>query len=188
MTDTPAPGTNPPVRLTVSSNLLIAGSVLALLLFVLGLLTWRVLRDNVAVLRLNEPAPDFTLETFDGAVVSLDDFAGQGVVLNFWASWCNPCREEAALLEATWRAEQDQGLVFVGIAYLDQDPAARRYLAEFNITYPNGRDKGGDIARRYAVTGVPVTYFIDPAGQVQGKFTGPLEPDRLNVFLEQIRP
>ncbi len=188
MTDTPAPGTTSPVRLAVSSSLLIAGGVLVLILFVIGLLTWRVLRDNVSVLQPHEPAPPFTLETFNGDSVSLDDLRGQGVVLNFWASWCNPCREEAELLEAAWQAEQDQGVMFVGVAYLDQGPAARRYLDEFNISYPNGRDKGGDIARRYAVTGVPVTYFIDPNGQIQGHFTGPLAPDRLHAFLAVIRP
>ncbi len=188
MSDTSAPETTSSVRLSLSSNLLTAVGVLFLILFVIGLLTWRVLRDNVSVLHLDELAPDFTLETFQGDTVSLQDFRGQGVVLNFWASWCNPCREEADLLENTWRAEQDNGIAFVGIAYLDQGPAARRYLEEFNITYPNGRDKGGDISRRYAVTGVPVTYFVQPDGKIVGKFTGPLEHDRLYTFLEQIRP
>ncbi len=188
MTDTPSAASPSPVRLTLSSSVLVAGGVLALILFVLGLLIWQVLQNSEASLYPGTPAPDFTLETFDGHTMTLQDLQGHGVVLNFWASWCHPCREEAELLETAWRREQDQGVVFVGVAYLDQGPAARRYLDEFDITYPNGRDKGGHIAQLYAVTGVPATYFIHPDGQVIGTFTGPLEPYRLASFLEQIRP
>ncbi|MEZ4640203.1 MAG: TlpA disulfide reductase family protein [Caldilineaceae bacterium] len=89
---------------------------------------------------------------------------GQGVVINFWASWCDPCRDEADLLEQTWLREKDNGIVFLGLDYLDQEPAAKAYLAEFNVTYPNGPDLRSEIARRYGIKGVPETFFINPQG------------------------
>ena len=82
----------------------------------------------------------WSFTTFDGEDIDLRELRGKGVVINFWASWCTPCREEADLLEQTWRREKGNGIVFLGLDYLDQEPAALAYLTEFDITYPNGPD------------------------------------------------
>ncbi len=123
----------------------------------------------------DEPAPEWSLGLFPeyrggltGDTVSLADLRGKGVVLNFWASWCGPCEEEAAELEAAWRKYKDQGVVFVGVDYLDQDPAAKRYLQKFDITYPNGPDLASRVSKRYTIRGVPETFFIDPQGKIVG--------------------
>ena len=111
-------------------------------LFVGGLLILMLIKPPQKAL-CDGPAPDLTLTLFDeyrgglpGETVKLSDLRGKGVVLNFWASWCKPCEEEAADLEAAWRKYKDQGIVFVGVDYLDQDPAAKRYLEKFDITFP----------------------------------------------------
>ena len=124
------------------------GIVVVVLLF-LGFLAWRLVQTNQSEHRASGEAPPFAFTTFEGETISLDDLRGKGVVLNFWASWCDPCRDEAALLEATWRREQDNGVVFIGLDYLDQEPAAKAYLAEYGVTYPNGPDLRSDAARRY---------------------------------------
>lgn len=123
----------------------------------------------------DEAAPDWSLGLFQeykggwtSDTVSLADLKGKGVVLNFWASWCGPCEQEAAALEAAWQKYKDQGVVFIGVDYLDQDPAAMRYLQKFNISYPNGPDLASKVAKRYAISGVPETFFIDPQGQLAG--------------------
>ena len=88
-------------------------------------------------------------------------------MLNFWASWCKPCDEEAAALEAAWRKYKDQGVMFVGVDYLDQEPAAKRYLEKFDITFPNGADLASMISKRYTIRGVPETFFINAARRIR---------------------
>jgi cytochrome c biogenesis protein CcmG/thiol:disulfide interchange protein DsbE len=162
--------------------------VLILIVFV-GLLALRLLQTNQTEQRAAGEAPPFTFTTFDGETISLDDLRGQGVVLNFWASWCDPCREEAALLEATAQQEKENGIVFVGLDYLDQEPQARQYLAEYGITYPNGPDLQSAAARRYGIKGVPETFFIDPTGKIQEVIIGPIvDAARMNALLDSIRP
>lgn len=162
--------------------------VLILLGFV-GLLAARLIQTNESEQRASGEAPPFTFTTFEGETISLADLKGQGVVLNFWASWCDPCRDEAALLEATWQREQGNGIVFLGLDYLDQEPAAKAYLAEFDITYPNGPDLQSAAARRYGIKGVPETFFIDGDGNIQEIVIGPIVSEsRMDELLNKIRP
>lgn len=146
-------------------------------------------RTNISEQRASGMAPDFEFTTFDSETIDLDDLAGQGVVLNFWASWCDPCRAEADLLERTWRREQGNGIVFLGLDYLDQEHAALEYLAEFDITYPNGTDKQSAAARSYGIKGVPETFFIGPDGEIKSTVIGPIaSPADLDERLNEIRP
>jgi cytochrome c biogenesis protein CcmG/thiol:disulfide interchange protein DsbE len=115
--------------------------------FILGLLAllgWGLIRVQAGP-RASGIAPDFTLNTFDNQQITLSEFKGQVVVINFWASWCPPCREEAAYLEKTWRKYKDQGVVFLGIDYVDTEPEALAYIEEFEITYHNGHDLCNEI-------------------------------------------
>ncbi len=164
------------------------GIVTVLLLFV-GILAFRLWDTNTTEQRAGGFAPDFTFTTFEGETISLADLQGKGVVVNFWASWCDPCREEATLLEQAWRREQGNGIIFIGLDYLDQEPAAKAYLEEFDVTYPNGPDLQSRAARRYGIKGVPETYFITPEGQIVQTVIGPVtNPTQLDSFLDMIRP
>lgn len=144
----------------------------------------------------DDQAPAMTLSLFDqyrGGLtqdtVSLADLRGKGVVLNFWASWCKPCEEEAAALQSAWEKYKDQNIVFVGVDYLDQEAAAKRYLEKFNITYPNGPDLAGEISKRYTIRGVPETFFIDPNGKIVGcRQVGPLDENQLQARIAEIMP
>lgn len=125
------------------------------------------------------PAKEFVLPGFDGSTVSLADYRGRVVLVNFWASWCVPCRIEAPVLEQTWRRYRDRGLVLVGINLWDKEPEARAFLREFGITYPNARDEGGRVAIEYGVAGIPETIVIAPDGLVSGKHSGALSSARI---------
>lgn len=164
-------------------------------LFIGGLLAMMLIKPPQKAL-CDEPAPDLALTLFDdynggwsSETLTLADLRGQGVVLNFWASWCKPCEEEAAALEAAWRKYKDQGIVFVGVDYLDQDPAAKRYLEKFDISYPNGPDLASKISKRYTIRGVPETFFINPQGEIVGcRKIGPLGANELAQRIAEIMP
>jgi len=133
-----------------------------------------------------EMAPDFTLQTFDGESIALGELRGQVVVVNFWASWCKPCEEEAADLENTWRHYRDRGVMFLGIDYVDTETEARTYLARFNITYPNGPDLATDISHRYRIRGVPETFVVDQNGILRALFVGPTTQAALMSVIEPL--
>jgi cytochrome c biogenesis protein CcmG/thiol:disulfide interchange protein DsbE len=134
-------------------------------LALLGVFGWAVLQPSAAP-EPGEPAPDFEIETFDGSALRLSDLQGRVVVLNFWASWCKPCEDEAAELESLWREYQDRGVLLVGVNYTDTREAALGYLERFDITYPNGPDRGDRVARMYGLAGVPETWVIDQDGRI----------------------
>jgi cytochrome c biogenesis protein CcmG/thiol:disulfide interchange protein DsbE len=117
-------------------------------------------------------APALSMPTFSGGAVSLAAFRGHPVILNFWASWCLPCREEAPLLEATWRQYRTRGLVVVGVDTEDLLSPARGFISEYHLTFPTARDPDGTVARRFGTTGVPETFFITTDGRIVGKFPG----------------
>jgi cytochrome c biogenesis protein CcmG/thiol:disulfide interchange protein DsbE len=152
-------------------------AVLVVVGAVVGLLAYGFTTDPRAIpsTMVGKPAPEFSLTLFDGRTVRLSDFRGKVVFLNFWASWCPPCRDEAPLIEAAWRRYQTQGVVFLGVDIQDTEEAARAFLQEFRISYMNGRDARNRIAIDYGVYGIPETYFIDPGGRITAKYVGALE-------------
>jgi len=110
-------------------------------------------------------APQFTLTTFDNQQIMPKDMRNKVVVVNFWASWCKPCEQEAADLEAAWQYYKPRGdVLFLGVDYVDTEPEAKRYLEKFNITYPNGPDLRTSISQAFRIIGVPETYVIDQDG------------------------
>jgi cytochrome c biogenesis protein CcmG, thiol:disulfide interchange protein DsbE len=116
--------------------------------------------------------------TSDGRL-SLRELRGSPVVVNFWASWCVPCREESPDLERQWRATRDQGVVVLGLDMQDVTDDARDFIREFELTYPMVREGGNDTARRYGTTGIPETFFIGPTGRVVGHVIGVASPEQL---------
>jgi len=131
------------------------------------------------------PAPAFTLTLLDGRPFDLGTSRGKPVLINFWASWCIPCEEEAAVLEQGSRAYKDR-VTFVGVNVQDTDPLANDFLRRFGVTYPNGRDASGAIAVDYGMSGVPETYFVNRDGQIVRKWQGALDYSRLHAYLDDL--
>ncbi len=131
------------------------------------------------------PAPDFQLSLFTGDRFRLSEQRGKVVLVNFWASWCPPCRAEAPVLERAWRRYRDRGVVLVGLDVWDAREDALRFLREFDVSYPNGpADSSTPV--EYGVTGIPETFFIRPDGTMARHWIGPLTDEQVVAFIEEL--
>ena len=130
-----------------------------------------------------DDAPDFEMQTFDGESLRLSDLEGKVVVLNFWASWCPPCRWEMPSFESIYQEYKDEGVVFVGVAMSDTLEDAQGFADEAGVTYPIGLDTDNQIAIAYRVMSLPTTFFIDKEGKVQRRLTSAANEGVLKVFL-----
>lgn len=155
-------------------------------LLVLALLGYSLLAGPSEPPQVNSPVPDFQYTALDGSPMKLSDHRDQVVVINFFASWCAPCREEAADLEQTWRQYQDRGVQFFGIAYKDADSRAQAFLDEFDVTYPSTVDRSNRAARDYGLTGVPETFVVDQQGLLVRHFLGPISQAQLAEEIERL--
>ena len=160
---------------------------LAAILPVLALLAFGFTRDARYITSplIAKPATPFTVTLFDGRKVTLADYRGKAVFLNFWASWCPPCRAEAKDLEAAWRTVKDKNMIFLGVALQDTDENSKAFLKEFDISYPNGRDQSEKIAVDYGTWGIPESFFIDPEGRITYKHVGGIGAELVVKKLEE---
>jgi cytochrome c biogenesis protein CcmG/thiol:disulfide interchange protein DsbE len=165
-------------------RLLVAGGVTLPLVALLAFGFTRNAREIPSPL-VGKPAPAFELALIDGGTARLEDLRGKVVFLNFWASWCPPCREEARMLEAAWQAYRDRDVIFVGANIQDQEPNARAFLEEFGVTYPNGIDRGSRVAIDYGVWGLPETFIIDRTGRITYKNVGGIGWATLTARLDE---
>jgi cytochrome c biogenesis protein CcmG, thiol:disulfide interchange protein DsbE len=136
--------------------------------------------------RPGDPAPDFRAPLLEGGgKLALSDLAGKPVVLNFWASWCEPCRDEAPMLKEAFERYGDR-VAFVGVNIKDARTEALAFDEEFDLAYPDVRDEGGRIYSAYGLTGQPETFFIGADGKVFEHVNGPLFEDLLAQIMAQL--
>ena len=157
-----------------------------------GLLAYGFTRDarHIPSPLIATQAPPFTLTLFSGEKIRSEDLVGKAIILNFWASWCIPCRAEAHTLESAWHKYKNQRVVFIGVNIQDKEEDARAFIKEFSITYVNGPDASGKIAIDYGVWGIPETFFIDPQGRITykhaGEITTPIVEAKLSEALKGV--
>ena len=174
--------------MTLTRNKIIGFSILSVLFVVLisllayGLASRSSVTGQSGVNLVGKPAPDFEFITFDGNNFKLHDQIGRPVVVNFWASWCSPCREEAEILEEFF-VELNPSVVFVGVNIQDTARDAAKFISEFGLNYINGPDKTGSITSDYGVIGLPVTFFVDSDGTVSGRYVGSIPKSQLDNWL-----
>ena len=134
----------------------------------------------------NAPAPNFSLPSFAGGDIDLAAYRGHPVVLNFWASWCPPCRAEAPAVQRVWDRYRDRGVIFLGVNSSDNDGPARAYLQEYGVTYPNVRDDAGDVATLYHADSLPTTILIDRDGRIVARRVGAVPEQWLAARIEDL--
>jgi cytochrome c biogenesis protein CcmG, thiol:disulfide interchange protein DsbE len=132
-------------------------------------------------------APPFTRPKLNGkGTISLADLRGHPVVLNFWASWCGPCKQEAPLLAQAEKEWRKQGVVFLGVDSEDQTDNAKVFEGAYGISYESAFDPSGELADQYGVMGYPETFFLDAKGKIREKFIGPIDAETLSTYLAQV--
>lgn len=164
-------------------------AVLIIILIILILLAFALFGNRNGVTRtsplVGREAPEFTLRLFNGEELALSELRGKTVLLNFWASWCMPCRQEARALEKTWQKYKDKDVVFIGVNVWDDNSSAHSYMEKYGGEYPHGSDPEEEIQVDYGVGGVPETYFIDSAGNIIDKYNGPLTEQIIDYYIEK---
>jgi len=162
-------------------------------LFAFGLLRGQPDRDIPSAL-LGRQAPTFELPLYAryqpeyGETFDLADHAGTPLLINFWASWCLPCYDEAPVLQTYWEEYRDTGVLFVGVQTQDRQAQAegRAFIEQFDLTFPNGTDEDSSVSVNWGLYGVPETYFVDREGEVVHRHVGPVTPEVLDRQLAAI--
>ena len=142
--------------------------------------------DDLGLVRVDRPLPALGGTTVQGAEISPADYAGHVTVVNFWATWCGPCRQEQPALQQVWTQYRDRGVEFVGVDYRDDAAAAGAWIDEFGVTYPSVSDAPGGWADDFALRGAPTTFVADASGRIRFQITGAISPDELSSVLDEL--
>ncbi|VAX16121.1 hypothetical protein MNBD_NITROSPINAE02-93 [hydrothermal vent metagenome] len=131
-------------------------------------------------------APPFDAPGLDGDKITLDSLKGKAIILNFWATWCIPCKMEMPLLEQVYNDNKDKGLVIIGANYRQPAPIIKRFISKNPISFPILLDEDGKISKKYGVFALPATFFINREGHYLGSHTGLLTEENLEEWLTKI--
>lgn len=172
---------------------------IALVVAIGSLVAWRELRDDDAPssiiqasedaleVEVGEPVPDFRLDTPDGGTLQLSDYRGQAVVLNFWATWCAPCRAEMPDLQSIHDEHSGSGaLTVIGVDEMESEDSVLAFVDELDLTFPMALDRTGELAETYGLIGLPGTFFIDADGILRARVLGQLHGELLEDGLASI--
>lgn len=181
-TSSPAAETVPAAKAKIGFGWIIVLVIVLVMLVVVGFKLYQLTLGQVS----SGEAPTFSMQTFDGQTVDLKALRGKVVVVNFWASWCDPCKQEALDLQQFNMAYKDRGVVLVGVDYVDTETEAKAYLTSYGINYLNGPDLGTKISQAYRIQGVPETYIVDKTGKLVTNIIGPTTQANLALIVEPL--
>ncbi|WP_174734056.1 thiol-disulfide oxidoreductase ResA [Mesobacillus harenae] len=145
-------------------------------------------KDNIQKVEIGKMAPDFVLVDREGEQQRLSDYRGEGVFLNFWATWCKPCEREFPYMETQYQRYKDQGVHVLAVNVSESDVAVDKFIERHNLTFPVVIDKDGQVQTAYGINPLPITFLVNPDGEVIKSHTGELTEDKIQEYMELIKP
>lgn len=162
-----------------------------LIAFLIGILALSIIGNKSNAPKksplIGKKFPSHEIAMFDGSTLNIDSLKGKVLLVNFWASWCGPCKQEFPALENSWKKYKDTDVAFLGINILDEEKQAKYYMQIYASAYPNGIDKTGAIAVDLGVSGVPETFFINEQGIIVEKYVGPLTEEIIDFYIKKTK-
>lgn len=172
-----------------------AGGLAAVaLVAVIWMLTGREGSTLPSVGEVDRPAPDFTLPALNGGNIQLSDYRGNVVLVNFWGTWCEPCKKELPALQASYEQLREQGFIIIGINLVDDEKVQgkteddiRAFVDQYGVTYPIALDIDGEVANAYRLFPLPTSYFVDPQGRIRYVRVGELTKDEVTALFTRLQ-
>ncbi|RAL25991.1 thiol-disulfide oxidoreductase ResA [Thermoflavimicrobium daqui] len=163
--------------------------IFLVLLAALGYSLYLVINPSTAQKpQVGQVAPDFQLKTLDGKEIKLSQLRGKAVMLNFWGTWCEPCRSEMPAMQSMYSKYKNKGFEILAINIAETDIAVSNFKEQYQLGFPILMDKSRDVVRLYKIKPLPSSVFIDPQGKVKNFIEGPLDTSQLELYINQILP
>lgn len=168
---------------------IIRGIILAILVAAIGFTVYSTAtKDKVEVLKVGSEAPDFELVDLNGKTHRLSDYKGQGVVLNFWGTWCEPCKKEMPALDKMYNVYKDKGVQILAVNIAQSDFEVKNFVKNYDLSFPVVIDKTKSVMDAYNINPLPTTYLINPEGKVEKIITGEMTESQIASYMELIKP
>jgi len=170
------------------NRLIIRTVILSLLLAALGYTLYSNFFVSKEKVQVGSVAPDFVLKSLDGESVQLSDFEGKGVFLNFWGTWCEPCKREMPYMERQYQYYKEQGVEIIAINVAESNLAVENFVNQHGLSFPVVLDKNMEVLNAYGVDPLPTTFLINPDGEVIDIITGQMTERNIRDYMELIKP
>lgn len=175
--------------MTKNRRFVIRASILALLaIAVIYTLYANFTKENKDLVREGDMAPDFVLKDLDGKEYRLSDYRGKGVFLNFWGTYCKPCKKEMPYIDNQYKKYKDQGVEVIAVNVGETDLSIRNFVEQYNLSFPIVVDKDGEVQETYNIYPLPATFLINKDGKIVDYITGELNEEKIQQYMEKIKP
>ncbi|KYD20209.1 thiol-disulfide oxidoreductase ResA [Caldibacillus debilis] len=176
------------MTLTKKKRFVIRSVILALLALAVAYTLYANLNGDRDLVREGDPAPDFVLKDLNGNSYRLSDYRGKGVFLNFWGTYCKPCKKEMPYIDRAYRKYKDRGVEVIAVNVGETDMTIQNFVDKYGLSFPVVVDREGEVQDAYDIFPLPATFLIDADGKIVKYYEGELTEDLVEQFMERVKP